>query len=825
MKSLIILFATGLTLLVPGVKAQEPLFDARIDYPAGTNPTAVCAADLNNDGQVDLAVANGSANQMSILFGRGGGYQEPVSYLTDSRPISIFAADIDNDNDIDIMTANNYGDNVSVLKNRGDGTFQPAINFGTGDSPASLFVIDLNGDNYKDIAVANNMSGNVSILINRGNGIFNVARNYAAGTSLSSVFAADFDSDGDNDLVVANNIYYSGQINILINNGDGTFQAPVSYAAGDNPLSLFVADLDRDGDQDIALTNNNSYPGQVSLFLNNGDGTFPPRLYFSLGYYPRAISGGDFDADDDIDLAVTNGDNSANSICWLANDGNAGFTLSAEYALGSGSGSIVCTDLDADSDQDIAVAGSSTNYVSVLSNFGDGSFAASNDYRVQTEPRFIGSADFDNDGDRDLAVGYYSNSVISILLNNGDGTFGDTMNYASRYGTSSLCAADFDGDDCSDLAVGYSDYNSGHGVSIMINDCTGFMQRWMDYSLGYYPNSICSADLNNNGHLDLVMTWGDYDGGGVYILLNDGDGVFQGPVEYTSSHAFTSLCVADVDGDSGIDLIAGSSSYYSGGISLFINNGDGTFQPEIFYPTDQSLYSVCTSDLDGDDAPDIIAIERYYDTAQILIWANDGGGNFLDPVSVIIGPNTFSVVPADFDGDMDNDLAITISESGIGNIVILLNNGYFSFLRSLRYGVAAGPSTMDAADFSGDGAIDLAVTGSGMGRVSVLINRSEINGVADGGTANIPNDTQLSWNYPNPFNARTTIEYRLSGESVVTIDIYDIQGRKVKTFDEGMRSAGEHQVVWDANGQASGTYFCRIKAGDFTESRKMLLLK
>jgi hypothetical protein len=90
---------------------------------------------------------------------------------------------------------------------------------------------------------------------------------------------------------------------------------------------------------------------------------------------------------------------------------------------------------------------------------------------------------------------------------------------------------------------------------------------------------------------------------------------------------------------------------------------------------------------------------------------------------------------------------------------------------------------------------------------------------------NLPVEFSLSQNYPNPFNAQTIIQYSLPKQSDVSIDIFDILGRKIETVAEGIKSVGEHQAVWDANGQSSGIYFYRIKARDKVETKKMVLMK
>ncbi len=139
-----------------------------------------------------------------------------------------------------------------------DPLFYARIDYRAGDHPASVFAVDLNGDGDNDLAVANYYSANVSVHLNNGDGTFQEAVNYAAWYGSWSVFAVDLDGDGDNDLAVANGGSYpdySGTVSILLNNGDGTFQAAVNYGAGDNPHSVFAVDLDGDGDNDLAVAN------------------------------------------------------------------------------------------------------------------------------------------------------------------------------------------------------------------------------------------------------------------------------------------------------------------------------------------------------------------------------------------------------------------------------------------------------------------------------------------------------------------------------------------------------------------------------------------
>jgi hypothetical protein len=89
----------------------------------------------------------------------------------------------------------------------------------------------------------------------------------------------------------------------------------------------------------------------------------------------------------------------------------------------------------------------------------------------------------------------------------------------------------------------------------------------------------------------------------------------------------------------------------------------------------------------------------------------------------------------------------------------------------------------------------------------------------------IPLHTYLQPNYPNPFNAATTIEYGLDQPGYVTIDIYDLLGRHIETLVDADQTAGNHQAIWRADDKPSGMYFYKINAGDYTKTRKMTLLK
>jgi hypothetical protein len=159
---------------------------------------------------------------------------------------------------------------VSVLLGNGDGTFAAARSFAAGSRPSSVAVADVNGDGLLDLAVANNIfgSGTVSVLLGNGDGTFAAARSFAAGSRPYSVAVGDVNGDGLLDLAVANYVS-SGTVSVLLGNGDGTFRTThISYVAGGSPSSVAVGDFNGDGWLDAVTANYGS--NDVSILLNDG---------------------------------------------------------------------------------------------------------------------------------------------------------------------------------------------------------------------------------------------------------------------------------------------------------------------------------------------------------------------------------------------------------------------------------------------------------------------------------------------------------------------------------------------------------------------------
>ncbi|MGH7768350.1 MAG: FG-GAP repeat domain-containing protein [Candidatus Binatia bacterium] len=288
----------------------------------GNSPQAAGVGDFNNDGHLDLAIANFSGDNVSIRLGNGDGTFTSVFPNLSPRngPISIAVGHFNGDSNLDLAVANHKSDNVSIFMGNGNGTFDPAVNFDVGNKPIAIAVGNFNSsdDSHLDLAVTNFGGKTVSLLLGDGSGGFsatpkcdgNLVANCTVGGQPVAIVTGDFDGDGLPDLATANQI--GKNVSILLGTGTdsiptaGLFDDAKKFSLGNRvPVSLTAADFNGDGALDLAAAH---FPGnRLSVLLGNGDGTFGHRRSFSTPKGQFAIAADDFNGDGQPDLAVANG--------------------------------------------------------------------------------------------------------------------------------------------------------------------------------------------------------------------------------------------------------------------------------------------------------------------------------------------------------------------------------------------------------------------------------------------------------------------------------------------------------------------------------------
>jgi hypothetical protein len=402
------------------------------------SPNSVATGDFNADGKLDLAVANGASNNVSILLGKGDGtFQTAVNYNAGSGPQSVAVGDFNADGKLDVAIANNGG-NVSILLGKGDGTFDSAVNFDVGSDPNSVVLGDFNADGKLDLAVANTMSGTVSVLLGNGDGTFQPALNFAVGINPVSLAVGDFNGDGKLDLAVAN---FGTNGSVLLGNGDGTFQPAISFAGGGT--SVVASDFNADGKLDLALSSlssGNTGPGTVNILLGKGDGTFQAPVSYNAGSNTNAaaLALGDFNGDGKLDLAVGSGSTNSNgNISLLLGNGDGTFQSAANYGEGSNP-YLTVGDFNADGRLDLAVVDPSGSTIDILLQppvvTGPNAFLAPDSLTFDTQLVNTTSAA------QQVLLSNYGTAALTITNLDATANFAQTNNCGSSLSAGASCA-------------------------------------------------------------------------------------------------------------------------------------------------------------------------------------------------------------------------------------------------------------------------------------------------------------------------------------------------------------------------------------------------
>lgn len=486
-------------------------------------PSSVFADDLDGDGDLDLAVAcyYYDYSGVSVLRNNGDGdFSTAQGFAAGSFPrSSVIAADFTGDGNFDLAVGSGSG--ISVLENTGGGTFGAPTSYGVVGGPTSVIAADFDEDGSFDLAATSR--GAVSVLINKGTGDLRSARAYGVGYNPRSVVTAYLNGDDDPDIAVAywgdGNVYNDlGGVVVLTSSGIGSYASPRYYDAGSHPVSIAAANLDGDGYVDLTVANSSG----ISVLKNFGGGTFGAPTNYSdvVGRSVVSVCATDLDGDGDVDLAGLSPAGPGARVTIFKNDGAGSFTALVSYAVGAGiPRSVIAADLDGDGDLDLTIA--KGGGVSVLMNYGDGTFATPLNYATGLNPWSVTAVDLDADLDLDLVVANNGSNNVSVLKNDGEGSFAAPAIYAAGRAPSSVIAADLNGDSHLDLVV--SNYSDG-GLSALKNYGDGTFSAPVSYDAGgVYPICLAAADLGVKGNLDLIVA--NAASSNVAILTNCGFGV------------------------------------------------------------------------------------------------------------------------------------------------------------------------------------------------------------------------------------------------------------------------------------------------------------
>lgn len=646
--------------------------------------------------------------------------------------LGVAVGDATGDGNADLITIDTR---VKVRANDGGGRFgapfDASDDLGFDATPYSVAAGDLNGDRRPDLVFLHSGSAYplvyAAVLLDDGTGNFALVEDVLVGMGSGRVTTRDLDGDGDLDLIVLSQRYgvAPGEIEVLLNTGDGSFAPAAVTSTGVGAYTMAVGDVDDDGLLDLALAD--SFTGSLRVYVNVGAGRFSIAPSVAAGLRPIVVGIGDVDGDGKRDIAVVDdvdavGDRRnlggiRSTAGFLRNLGNATFAAPRSTAVGVDAWDGVLEDLNGDGKLDIAVIDHNDVDASVLYNNGDGTFAAAVRLAVGGGPTRVSAADVNGDGRADLIV---ANDLgdTAVVLSRGARLLAAGRNYPTgtvdpndTFYTPSQAAiaiGDLTGDGKPDVLVSPT-IPGNAGMRILPNLGAGLLGAPVsaDVAVSFNPGVMEIVDLNGDGKADVVN-------GDSYpcVSLNGGDGTFMPPSCYTDLDGAYPLAVAigDVNGDSRPDLV----SVRAGTIRVLTNAGSGTFTD--FSQTrapSRYVWSAKLADLSGDGRPDLVIANGGTPgkTGSVDVLANDGTGRFTSWLSMSAGSSPAALATADFDGDGHIDIAVANIQnytcSGAqGTIDVMLADGNGGFRPLVRNG-GGGYDTIAAVDINGDGAPDL----------------------------------------------------------------------------------------------------------------------
>ena len=556
---------------------------------------------------------------------------------------------------------------------------------------------------------------------------------------------------------------------------------------GDSRAVTWI-DYDGDGYLDLFVTNGPSAGQNNFLYHNNGDGTFTKvtgQPLVSDNAKSDGASWGDYNNDGKPDLCVVNWYGQNNLL--YKNDGGGNFTFMSSSIVSNDDGySETCSwgDYDNDGYLDLYVTNSDPPFLNYLyRNNGSGDFIKM-DSAIVSEAftsRGVNWIDYDNDGEQDLFITNESNQKNNLYSNGGFGVFqkittGDLVNDVGNSWTASWGDIDNDGD--MDVFVG----NWGQVDCLYLNDGIGnFTKVTTGPVVQTIGQSASSSwiDYDNDGDLDLFVT-AAY-GSGLHnnslyknlLIENDSlsfekitSGALVNDLGWTYGHSW-----GDYDKDGDLDMFGAR-----------VTGGGGSNNNILFRNDEASGNKWITIDCKG-------------------VTSNASGIGAVITVKSIINGNTViqKRIVQGQDGYCSQNLQQHFglgNSAGIDSIFIRWPSGSTD-----KYGFREVNKFYEAVE-----------------------GQSLTVGVSQLGTE-IPEKYALHQNYPNPFNPVTRIKYEIAQQGEVVLNVYDVTGKMVATLINGRYSAGIYSVDFNGSLLSSGVYLYTLKTGEYSESKKMLLVK
>lgn len=705
----------------------NPNFAATESFTTPDKNKDIATGDFNKDGRIDLVTVSEEGGMSIILRTLSGSYEyglveAPVGVLPiapGSTPTSVAVADFNRDGNLDIIVVLGYLNKVRTFLGRGNGIFDIGSDFSVASGPQHIEIADFNNDSRPDFAVVGTTTFTVGVNSATNPGTF-TTNTVTHGLNSVYLLPGDFNSDGKVDILISR--FGSNSVRLFPGNGTGIFTTVgvTAIVVGQAPWGSIAGDFNKDGKLDVAVVSNSN--DTVSILLGTGSGLSTTPITLQTIDDPVDITVGDFNSDSNLDLAIT-GYNS-NTVQVRMGDGTGNFSTTANYTTSAQPYAIVAGRFTEDGNIDIITANHDGNNLSIIKNNCCAPLvlepatlqnATAGDYYYQplniegggkftylvTAGALPPGLQISND---------YAGGLLSGVVNQ-SGTYNFTITVPQA--------------GCANTSQNYTmvvatpvdnfGFNYGHSITA-----------------GSTPSNAITAELDNNGSLDLIVS--NSGSNNISTFVGNGQGALT-PYETVATGAGpVGLATGDFNEDGRTDIVTANAagkniSVIFGKASLVIN-GSGSlsnFYPAVNYGLSNTVNAVVVGDFNQDGHQDLaVAVDGkkilFTSTnAFVQIMNGDGTGKFTNAgrIEITLAVTQIkSLAVGDFNQDGRQDIAIANFNND--NVTIALATGPNTFSKSL-VGVGAGPNCVRIGDFNKDGKQDIVTANTNAGNISVAL--------------------------------------------------------------------------------------------------------
>ena len=682
----------------------------------------IAIGDFNGDDKQDIAIPG--YNSPLIRLGNGsGGFMAPTEPVLRVSNSFIAIGDFNGDGKQDLATSEIYGEEVSILLGNGAGGLKFSTQIKTDVNTDCLAAGDFNSDGFQDLVVGKRTHINASSIILGGAGDINLKGNnlnIADGDDSPSVDDyTDFGSISGvgNKIVRTFTLQNTGTTDLKIT---GITSSNLSFALVDTIYSPIGAGGSAtfsisfsptvSGIQNATITiNNNGCDEAVYDFAvtGKGEGILPPKI----GNYPNTI----LQAGQNTSIIPDEKPGNAKSIVAYSNTSFSG-TLSVNPTTGV----LTVSNAMQAGVYPVTVKAFGVEIVSTIFTLtitnpycSQGLFRPSLPVVSDRNLPYSYSmavGDFNGDGKQDL-VRANSGGTVTIQLGDGAGGFTGVAEVGVGSNPYGVAVGDFNGDGSQDVVTANYSINS---VSIRLGDGAGGLSRTKDIAVGTNPNSVAIGDFNGDGRQDLATA--NYSSNTVSIRLGDGAGGFNGTTEVNVGLKPRSVAIGDFNSDGNQDIVVANSGNIT--VSILLGNGAGEFPGNTIFFTVSGAYSIAIGDFNGDAKQDLAISNNAYSAGRVYIYQGDGAGGFTKTTEVNVGKEPCFLALGDFNGDGNQDIAVSNFSSY--TVSILLGDGAGKVKATKNVSVNSS-FPLAIGDFNGDGRQDLTTANNNHYQLSIRL--------------------------------------------------------------------------------------------------------